>query len=272
MKTLKESLSLLAASLLTTGVFTSHADMADGSYTLNYSGNVSPIWDISGSYSETVDSISLDYTIVQDASGKFTGNGYFDIDESVGGVSLSLGSSMAVVGAVKSAGSVTRVTLNASGAGNGEVYVPGYGWYDVIFSYNLKENCEVDPYGQLVGTISGSVKVTVLEVHRSATSKIPATDFAVALPYDSTGAWSLTLNLIPNGTKYTGTAQMQTSTGATTDFTVTGSYALKTDISKLSIKGTGGSLALAGSANGANWIVQNLKGKLYGQTLKLTAP
>lgn len=273
MKTFKTTLFIgIAVILGAAGDSVAHAGMASGNYTLNYDGSVNPVWDISGSYSESVDAVTLDYAIVQDATGKFTGTGNFDIDESYGGADLSLTSSMNTSGTVKSAGTVTRVTLTATGAGDGSIYVYGYGSFYVTFSYNLKEKCEVDSYRQLVGTISGRVKVTIPEVHRSASVPVPATDFAVALPVDSTGAWSLTLNLVPDGMKYTGTAMVQTSTGATVDYTVTGNYSSKTDRSKLSITRVGSKLSMVGSANGVDLIVESLKGKLYGQTLKLAAP
>jgi len=48
----------------------------------------------------------------------------------------------------------------------------------------------------------------------------------LALPVDSTGEWLLSLNLSPEGNAYTGTASIELSTGATTDFTATGTLRL----------------------------------------------
>jgi hypothetical protein len=272
MKTIRNFCFTIALALFATGLQVASASMASGLYTLNYDANSGALWDISGSYSENTGDMLLDYTIAEDPTGKFTGSGSFSVDEYYSGVDLSLSGSMNLAGTIKTSGSVTRVALTATGAGDGDIYVSGYGSYYVTFSYSLKENCEVDSSGQLVGTISGSMKVTVPELRKSKGVSIPRTDFAVALPNDATGAWSLTLNLVPNGTQYTGTASLQTSTSATTEFAVTGSYSSKTDGSKLTLKGPGGSMSVAGSASGVDFLVQALKGKVFGQTLKLTAP
>jgi hypothetical protein len=272
MKTIRNFCFTLAITVFATGMQVASAGVASGLYTLNYDASSGALWDISGSYSEDTGEVTLDYTIAEDPTGKFTGSGMFGIDESYSDASLSLSSTMNLIGTIKTSGSVTRVALTASGAGAGEVYVYGYGYYDITFSYSLKENCEVDPFGQLVGTISGKMKVTLPALRKSRSVSIPTTDFAVALPASATGAWSLTLNLVPNGTQYTGTASLQTSTSTTTDFTVTGSYSSKTDGSKLTLKGPGGSMSVAGSANGVDFLVQAMKGKVFGQTLKLTAP
>lgn len=78
--------------------------------------------------------------------------------------------------------------------------------------------------------------------------------------------------LTPNGDKYKGTATITTSTTATADFTVTGSYDSSADTSKLALEGAGGKLTLVISTSGPTLNVDSAKGKLLGQKINYKAP
>jgi hypothetical protein len=81
----------------------------------------------------------------------------------------------------------------------------------------------------------------------------------------------MSFDLTPNGNKYAGTASVETSTGATADFTVTGSYDSATDTSKIALTGDGGELDLVISTSGASLNVESAKGKVFGQKVNYKA-
>ena len=91
------------------------------------------------------------------------------------------------------------------------------------------------------------------------------------LPIDSTGGWDLSLTLTPNGNSYTGTASVDLSTGATADFTVTGTYNSASDTSKVALVGDAGKLNLVISTSGTILNVESATGKIFGQTVKYQA-
>lgn len=267
MKTIRTLAPLLCALCVISMPTAVRAEMASGNYTNVFSG-VPALWDISGTYSESVEGIDLDYTINVDPSGKFTGAGTFSLGSDGFDHDLLQGD-FTVNGSVKSAGDVVRImlTFQLTGAGN----ISGY---DVTFSAKMKEKLEIASVTrEMVGTVSGSVKVTVPAARKSKSAKIPSTDISVQLPYDVDGDWSLLLNVIPNGTKYTGTAKALFSTGKAVDLGLTGVYSLKTGTSKILLKGLAPaksvSLNLVTSCIANQLNIQSLKAKALGQKLKI---
>ena len=146
---------------------------------------------------------------------------------------------------------------------------------EVTFTALAKINFVMDSTeGELVVN-SGSVTVKEknLITCKSESRTVPLGKGAVmALPADSTGDWSLTLNLTPNKANYTGTATVETSTGGTMQFTATGTYLAKTDTSNITLKGAGGSLSLVISTSGSAVAVHNVKGTLLGQSVNYKTP
>ena len=74
---------------------------------------------------------------------------------------------------------------------------------------------------------SGTLTITDLKTGQTASQsgRFKRSDLtSLELPIDSTGGWDLSLDLTPSGNSYTGTATVELSTGATADFTVTGTY------------------------------------------------
>ena len=241
------------------------AEIASGTYTNSFNDSIR-IWDVSGTFSDSLEGFSLNYTLNMDDTGKFAGQGAVDAG---GLVNLDL----AFWGSVKTASSnVTRVTLAMRFKGT--VAVDGM---DMSFSALFKENLEVDAAtGSLVGTVGGSVHVSVPELHKSVSQAIPPTDIQIPLPTDMNGNWDLTLNVQPSGTHYLGDGAVALSNGRTVPLAVLGAYNAKTDISKLTLKstGTGGlvKLGLTSTFVGEQINIQKLAGKALGQALRSQTP
>ena len=237
------------------------ADIASGSYTVEFDGNVS-IWDVSGSYSEDIGGLTIDYTLSVDPSGKITGYGSANVSDYGVGANLDFNFS----GTVKSSGSVTRVTLNMTAKGSGT-----YDVHTLSFRASMKETMEVDTVAcAMTGTVSGNVSVSVQGMGKQS-QKIPTTDLTLDLPVDMDGSWDLTVNTTTNGTKVTGTGQLTLSNGTTYGFSVTGSYATKTDLAKLTLKGGTANKAMSANVtanfSSAGMNVKMLKGKALGQNI-----
>jgi len=237
------------------------AAIASGTYTVQFDGNVS-IWDVSGSYTEDIGGLTIDYTLSVDPAGKITGYGSANVSEYGVGMDLNFNFS----GTIKSSGSVTRITLSMTAKGSGS-----YDVYKFTFSASLKETMEIDTEAcTMTGTVSGSVSVSVQGIGKQS-QKIPTTDMTLDLPVDMDGSWDLTVNTTTTGTKVTGTGHITLSNGTTYGFTATGTYATKTDLAKLTLKG--GPTDKAMSANvtanfsSAGMNVKTLKGKALGQNI-----
>ena len=242
-----------------------YAEIASGTYTKEFNGELN-LWDISGSYTENLEDISLSYTLNMDPSGKFTGSGSFYYDV---GWSGYLSGSFTVSGSVKSAGNVTRVSLLMNIGGDGNIE-----GYDATFTASVKEQLEIDTgTRQMLGSASGKLTVTVPGFGKKSAS-IPRSVASATLPAQADGNWSLTLDIVPSGTKYAGTATVDLSNGKSFDLTLSGNYSAKKDVSKLVLKGLDRtvpiSLSLKALCSSTDMSVQSLKGKGLGQKLKAT--
>lgn len=271
-------LKILAAVAAAVLIFTSpaaFATMADGLYSRHFMSGEVPVWDISGSYS---DSGFGDFIINEDPSGALTGTGTLNIDDGFGTV---LNGTLIPTGKVKSAGTATKVSLKFLVSNGTGTFVDDQGFsHDVTFTGTINTNSDVDGIDSELVLTSG--KITLKLQEPSTGRKGSASDTlnpggTLDLPSGTTGDWDLTMTLMPDGTKYTGPvpSTVDTSNGGTTDFTATGSYTSKTDTSKITLKGpkgTGASLNLLISTVGSNMTVNSVKGKLYGQSIKFTAP
>jgi len=243
-----------------------------GSYYINFSGWI-PLWDISGSYSGDIgQNIGLDFSVTQDSSGRLGGGVGGTVNSDDGNGNLMSGTITSLTGTVKSSGTHTLVSMTILDSGTGTVNVgkpPVSLIHDMTFTETIKFNAEISGTSLFVTGGSSSAKetdhATGKKLTRSTTIHSGAT---LALPPDVTGDWNMTLDLIPGGTKYTGTATAQTSTSGTAALYATGTYTAKTNTSSLNLKGTGGSsLNLVVTTKGSNVTVQSVNGKLYGQTL-----
>ncbi len=264
MNVTKKQIALLAAVLVCVASAV-HAGVASGDYTLSFGTNVS-LWDFSGSYTDYLGNVPLEYTIAMDPSGKFTGSGAgtFSDDPDYLNFTVSLR------GTTRTAGNVVRVSLSLKMSGSGQVE-----GHDATFSATARENLELDPGSlQLIGTAKGRATVAVAGMGKHSAS-IPPADVESAIPPDMVGTWDLTLNVSTNGTKYNGSAAATLSSGRSFPLLVTGSYTAKSDTSKLALKGAGLNrainLALSASVTNAQMTLRKFNGKALGQTLKLPA-
>jgi hypothetical protein len=221
-----------------------------------------PVWDIAGTYDEEVEGLSTTYTITSDAGGKFTAVGSAVQDDAESHVEATF----TFTGAMKSAGPLTRVTANWKM--NGTVEVDGIVG---TFTATIKQNLEIDPIDlQMIGTASGKIKITV-PGEGSESLKLDPDTATIDLPDGMNGGWALSLDIANLENKHSGTGTVQLSNGDTYPLGLTGTYSAKTDLSKLTLKGTGLnaalSLKLATSSAAGQMTIQTLKGKLLGQSV-----
>src|SRR6266852_3975646 len=194
MKTFKSKTLLVAVLVIGTSL-PLQAEMASGDYFVPFNGNVN-VWDLSGTASQELGNILLDYSLNTDAAGKLTGAGHFYYADSDSGDQIS--GSLLFSGTVRSAGNVVRVNLNIKLDGVGQVQ----GSYATLRS-TIKETLEISELDrQLIGTARGKVTVAVTGLGRH-TGSIPPIDVEAPIESDMTGNWDLSLNLSTNRTKYT---------------------------------------------------------------------
>ncbi|MGD0814030.1 MAG: hypothetical protein ABSA83_10530 [Verrucomicrobiota bacterium] len=262
------------------------ADMADGSFT-NQMGALVPLWDITGSYANTVDIFSFDCTMSQAVSGKITGLGTFAVVGSfdvpkLGPVDFNITNGvLAASGSVSGPSTAPKVSLTFSGSGSGTADSIDGSFEVTRFKQTSRFTGEIDGT-QAIGNVAVSVDVTFIDERgkpKSLSHSFTYKDRTISLPTNAIGTnWTLTLNLTPDGTtKYNpGSATILTSAGDTADFIATGTYSTTKATSKIQLTGTGSSkgssLTLGISTSATNLTVETLSGKVFGQSLKLTAP
>jgi hypothetical protein len=258
-------IKMLAAVVASVVVLTSgaaHSEIANGTYSFDFSGIV-PLWDISGSYLTSIGNFALDFSITEEPSGKLQGSGSFNVegvngDATVGG--NIMGSSIDPDVAMK---------MHMSGTGT----VQGV---DVKLTFSAMLHYQLDSANRELADPRGSGTITIKDLATGQTASRGGTFrrsalSPLSLPENSTGRWTMSFDLTPNGNNYAGTASVETSTGATADFTVTGSYDSATDTSKIALTGDGGKLDLVISTSGALLNVESAKGKVFGQKVNYKA-
>jgi hypothetical protein len=230
-----------------------------GTYTNLFNGTAS-LYDISGAYQQNVSGLSFDCALAMDTKGKVTGQASAVLgDLTSDGVGGNIDTSFN--GTVRSVKDATQVKLTVKMKGSISA-----GGTTVKFAANIKEDMSIQSGSQVMsGTASGSVTASV-SGHGSKTVKIPSTPISLALPPNETGAWNLTLNLAPDGKKYSGVATATMAGGTSYPLTVVGSYSDKSGASKLTLKGDQGmTLTLAAGFQNGQLQLQGLKGKALGQ-------
>lgn len=264
--------SLTIGTVLILNTPAAHASQANGTYSVD-AGAYVLLWDLSESYDTDVGIGGFNITIAQEPNGTLSGSG----DLYVNDLGISLDMPADVSGKVSGSSTAPKVTLDGVATFSGDYGDAYFNYLDVA----LKLSMEISAAnGDIAGTGSGTVKYSAENLSTGKTAKgsksasTGAVDFT--LPGDVNGDWGLTLTLTPDGTKYTGTAEVETSVGDTVDFTVTGTYSASKDTSTLALKGTGWgtgtSLNLVISTSGSNINILSCKGKLFGQTLNFKAP
>jgi hypothetical protein len=274
--TIRHILATIAAAVLIFASPEAFAEQADGIYSRHFMAGEVPLWDISGDYSDLEE--ALDFILNHDPSGALSGTGTFQVDDGEGTV---LDGDVAIAGKVKSAGTARRVSMKFLITNGTGTFVDDDDISHIVtFTATIDTNSELDPISGELVLINGKANLKLYEPstgRRGSVSEKFEPGGTLDLPVDATGEWDLTLNLVPDGSKKyddtASTATVDTSTGGTADLTAKGSYASKTDTSKITLKRTGGSnLTLVISTVGSNMTVKSAKGKLYGQNIKFTAP
>ena len=115
--------------------------------------------------------------------------------------------------------------------------------------------------------MSGSESISIPLLHKHVTVPFRTT-VQTALPAGMNGTWTLAFDVSPYGNRCTGTGSVTLSSGKTLPVAVTGSYAPKTGVSKLTLKGAGINLSLTGLLQNGQITMQKLTGKALGQTVR----
>ncbi len=92
----KKIVAVMAAAVLVMGLGAgaARADMANGSYSFDFTGIV-PLWDITGTYSGDLGDFDLDFSITEKPTGKLNGDGTFSVSgQSLDGTISSVGGKM----------------------------------------------------------------------------------------------------------------------------------------------------------------------------------
>ena len=262
--------SLRFAGLCGTAIFclvpAGRADAPSGNYSINIDAPAR-LYDISDTYDQDLDDLSMHYTLNVDAKGKIGGGGHASVSDGANYLNADLTFS----GAMSTAGSVTRVRFSLKMAGSGEVE----GHY-ATFSAVVTVNLEIDPTAQeMVGLASGRVSVRV-PGYGSQSARLPPESFSMELPADMDGSWSVTLSEVhpvtTSGRSLASTGAILLSNGNSIPFNVTGSYSPRTDQAHLTLKGTpesrGASLRLTTTSSQGAINLLSFKGKVLGQKLQ----
>jgi hypothetical protein len=251
------------AVVLVLGSGAAYADMANGSYSFDFSGVVS-LWDISGTYSGGIGPFSINFAIAENPSGKLSGSGTFNAEGLDGDIK-------SVSGTIKGSSNDPNVAMKMRMSGTGDlqgIHAKVSLAANMHYHLNSVDHGLDDPMG------SGTLTITDLKTGQTASQSgaFKRSDLtSLGLPIDSTGGWSLSLTLTPSGNSYTGTASVELSTGTTADFTVTGTYNSGNDTSKVALVGDAGKLDLVISTSGAILNVESATGKIFGQTVKYSS-
>jgi hypothetical protein len=250
------------AVVLLLGSGAAFADMANGSYSFDFSGAVS-LWDISGTYSGGIGHFSINFSIAEKPSGKLSGSGTFNAEGVEGNIK-------SVSGKITGSSDDPNVAMKMRMSGTGELQ----GIHaKVSLAANMHYHLNSADHGLDNPKGSGTLTITDLKTGQTASESgaFKRSDLtSLELPIDSTGGWGLSLILTPKGNSYTGTASVELSTGATADFTATGTYSSGNDTSKIALVGDAGKLSLVISTSGAILNVESATGKIFGQTVKYT--
>jgi hypothetical protein len=258
-------IKLSALILLAAGTLNLRADSISGSYSNDCTGLVK-LWDLSGTYGSSDGTESETVVLDMDARGAITGTGHFDVNDDADATYLH--TDVNVRGKLSSAGKVTRVKLTFVGtSGTGQVQ-----GRDVTFRLTLNDSFELDGDARmLVGKSGGKLKIRVPATGVTRSRSLRPEPTTENLPDEVDGAWGLSLTTAPANNKYNGAGILQLSNGKLFDLAATGSYASKTDLSKISLKSADKTapivLSLVEQNLNNSLSIFSIKGKALGQNL-----
>lgn len=217
------------------------------------------LWDLSGHYEAQVGEAPLALDILHDTRGKITGTGTLNATAKNG---AAIAIPLAVKGVARGSGGAVAVTLSAAGTQTGTPAEPGL---KAAASVTLTLTLDVTNR-RLLGAALLTQKVG------AASTQTPAY-CEMALPQGMDGTYEILFDLVPSGSRVTGTALLTLANRADYLFAVKGTYpgdvctlslsGHKTDPPAKSIKASVAVRTLEGNA--AHLDRLNLTG--YGQTL-----
>jgi hypothetical protein len=250
--------SYLATLLVACSLSVASADVASGTLNFAFGPDEAPVWDLTGDLQivqelegEGFTELAYGVSVNQGPSGKLTGNGVTVV--SIGGTEFVAGE-YTVRGQVNGGPNGTRVTMRVRINGQGVVAgIPTS--FSIIIVYTADIDAET---GELIGRARGRARFSNV-----GSGKIN-TDFAVPLPASATGAWSISINVVPLR-PISGTAYLTPSSGQTITMNVRGNYSESRDETKLKASGTQNrvTLLLDGAGN-----VLELSGRVWGQRVR----
>ena len=145
----------------------------------------------------------------------------------------------------------------------------------LTFTETVKCVGELDGANKQVIVDSGSLSLKMFDItankHTNTSGNFKHHP-AFALPATTTGKWNLGMSIVPSGPSYTGTATIVTAPGETAVAGGKGTYTAFGDTADMAFKGTGFSFKMSFSTIGSTLNIESFKGKVFGQTLNLSAP
>jgi hypothetical protein len=215
-----------------------------------------PLWDFSGSYdlSNEWNTVSLD--LVHQANGKITGvrTETFSLPPAIN-FEGSASDNGRVTSTARGVGFVTswkETALATAAAGSYEVTKMAHGKWTVVPGLLALQN-------------EGTCRTCV---GRHCDTKTAV--YQVSLPAGMTGTWNLQLTLQAQGNKLSGNAVLALSNGRTLNYTLSGRYNAKTQVSTLHFIGTGETrgTSMVTTFAGPQLQLKSLTGSVLGQRLK----
>lgn len=245
-----DRLAITVAATLLWGASATPAQIPSGTYSNTFNGTAA-LYDPTGTHTQAIGGIRVQFTMNMDEQGKLTGGGTAFLGN---GTTNGAGGTADVtcIGAMKSIKGVARASfkLKLKGAGVNGI---------------IKENLDADPsYHQMAGTATGTISTGT---GKGTKQKLASTPSTLDLPIGADGSWTLELSIASAGNKYTGSAIAAICGCKTYDVTVSGSSS-RQGASRLILKGSKAvklNLTVSAAADGV-LEVQTMKGKILGQT------
>jgi hypothetical protein len=226
------------------------ADAPAGQFNLQFLPSQG-IWDVTGNYpSSEFDVITNDIDLVQDEKGKITGTGTGTGTDQ--GITVDLVYN--VTGSIKTANDITRVllTLKISGTATD-------GFTTLPINGTIKLTLDLDKVNNI---LIGSGAASLCARGRCARASGPVQFDIPQSPQPMDGNWELALDLqSPDNKKIVGTGNATLSNGRVIPFTASGTYSAAKLLTKLNLKGEGGTVTLQNDAG--QWALT--KAKVLGQ-------
>ncbi len=223
----------------------------------NYAFTNTPLWDMSGIYTNNTDTNDVVIgDILCQANGQITG---FRTENYTNGADNAEASGPLIGKVFVRAGTV-GANLKLSGGITGVS-----GGVDYTGTYSGKSTDTLNP-STLTIFDSDSTRVCIVG---SKCETGTSTD-TLPLPAGMDGDWELDISIAANGNKRTGTGTLTLSNGRVLTYQIIGSYNTKSQLSKLKLVGEGDAIgtSLSLTADGAGMSLVTLKGKVLGQSLK----